>query len=250
MAWPAHGDADPAPPADASRRSVVAAGAAGRAARERLRLDGLRRRRPRRAAAPGRHSGSVFDVCHAGVVLRALLFVHAAVGVGVAFEARSIRRLARARRDRIEHRIAQRAALAADRVRAQSTARRDAARCAMGRCDRTRCACQRRHHGARRLLDDVGHAGRRPVGLGRLRLAGAAFAAALFQWLHLRAKATLPAETAARLAELQSRIRPHFLFNTLNTALALVRLDPPRPKACSRTWPSCSGSRSPTAARP
>jgi two-component system sensor histidine kinase AlgZ len=59
-------------------------------------------------------------------------------------------------------------------------------------------------------------------------LAGAALAAALFQWLHLRAKATLPAETTARLAELQSRIRPHFLFNTLNTALTLVRLDPVR----------------------
>jgi two-component system sensor histidine kinase AlgZ len=38
----------------------------------------------------------------------------------------------------------------------------------------------------------------------------------------------LPADTTARLAELQSRIRPHFLFNTLNTALSLVRLDPPR----------------------
>jgi two-component system sensor histidine kinase AlgZ len=59
-------------------------------------------------------------------------------------------------------------------------------------------------------------------------LAGAALAAVLFQWLNLRAKAALPAETVARLAELQSRIRPHFLFNTLNTALALVRLDPAR----------------------
>jgi two-component system sensor histidine kinase AlgZ len=59
-------------------------------------------------------------------------------------------------------------------------------------------------------------------------LAGGALAATMFQWLHLRAKATLPAETKARLAELQSRIRPHFLFNTLNTALALVRLDPTR----------------------
>jgi two-component system sensor histidine kinase AlgZ len=38
----------------------------------------------------------------------------------------------------------------------------------------------------------------------------------------------LPAATTARLAELQSRIRPHFLFNTLNTAIALVRLDPAR----------------------
>ena len=46
--------------------------------------------------------------------------------------------------------------------------------------------------------------------------------------LRLRAKATVPAETTARLAELQSRIRPHFLFNTLNTALTLVRLDPAR----------------------
>jgi two-component system sensor histidine kinase AlgZ len=50
----------------------------------------------------------------------------------------------------------------------------------------------------------------------------------MFEWLRLRAKATVPAETTARLAELQSRIRPHFLFNTLNTALTLVRLDPPR----------------------
>ena len=29
-----------------------------------------------------------------------------------------------------------------------------------------------------------------------------------------------------RLAELQSRIRPHFLFNTLNSAIALVRAEP------------------------
>jgi len=58
--------------------------------------------------------------------------------------------------------------------------------------------------------------------------AGGALAAMLFQWLRLRAKALLPAETTARLAELQSRIRPHFLFNTLNSALTLVRLDPAR----------------------
>jgi hypothetical protein len=32
----------------------------------------------------------------------------------------------------------------------------------------------------------------------------------------------------ARLAELQSRIRPHFLCNAFNTALALVRVDPGR----------------------
>ena len=47
-------------------------------------------------------------------------------------------------------------------------------------------------------------------------------------WLKHRAHSVLPAQAAARLAELQARIRPHFLFNTLNTAIALVQVDPPR----------------------
>ncbi|MDE2275621.1 MAG: histidine kinase, partial [Burkholderiales bacterium] len=59
-------------------------------------------------------------------------------------------------------------------------------------------------------------------------LAGAAFAAMLWAWLDLRARIWHPANASARLAELQSRIRPHFLFNALNTALALVRVDPER----------------------
>jgi len=59
-------------------------------------------------------------------------------------------------------------------------------------------------------------------------VAGAGLAALMFQWLRMRALAQLPADTTARLAELQSRIRPHFLFNTLNTALSLVRVDPAR----------------------
>jgi two-component system, LytTR family, sensor histidine kinase AlgZ len=33
------------------------------------------------------------------------------------------------------------------------------------------------------------------------------------------------------LSELQSRIRPHFLFNTLNSAIALVRAEPARAEA-------------------
>ena len=57
---------------------------------------------------------------------------------------------------------------------------------------------------------------------------GAAMAGVVMSWLQWREQARIPAETKARLAELQSRIRPHFLFNTLNTALALVRLDPAR----------------------
>jgi two-component system sensor histidine kinase AlgZ len=56
-------------------------------------------------------------------------------------------------------------------------------------------------------------------------LAGAALAAACCAWVDLREQL---ASGCARLAELQSRIRPHFLFNALNTALALVRADPTR----------------------
>lgn len=57
-------------------------------------------------------------------------------------------------------------------------------------------------------------------------VAGAALAAALVAALVLRARGRAPAATAARLSELQSRIRPHFLFNTLNSAIALVRAEP------------------------
>lgn len=59
-------------------------------------------------------------------------------------------------------------------------------------------------------------------------LAGLASAAALLYWLKLRERVQRPADALARLVELQSRIRPHFLFNTLNTAMALVRIDPQR----------------------
>jgi two-component system, LytTR family, sensor histidine kinase AlgZ len=60
---------------------------------------------------------------------------------------------------------------------------------------------------------------------------GASLSSALVFALILRAKARMPADTAARLSELQARIRPHFLFNTLNSAIALVREDPPRAEA-------------------
>ena len=55
---------------------------------------------------------------------------------------------------------------------------------------------------------------------------GAALAWAVWRWLALRAVAAQPVQAHARLAELQSRIRPHFLFNALNTALALVQINP------------------------
>jgi two-component system sensor histidine kinase AlgZ len=57
---------------------------------------------------------------------------------------------------------------------------------------------------------------------------GAMLSALLVAALFLRAKGRTPAATTARLSELQARIRPHFLFNTLNSAIALVREDPAR----------------------
>ena len=55
---------------------------------------------------------------------------------------------------------------------------------------------------------------------------GAGLASMMVAALVLRAKGKTPAATSARLAELQSRIRPHFLFNSLNSAIALVRAEP------------------------
>ncbi|HYP67960.1 MAG TPA: histidine kinase [Thiobacillaceae bacterium] len=50
----------------------------------------------------------------------------------------------------------------------------------------------------------------------------------LLGYFHLRSKALSPAITEARLEALQARIRPHFLFNSLNAVLSLVRSDPRR----------------------
>lgn len=62
-------------------------------------------------------------------------------------------------------------------------------------------------------------------------VAGALLAAGLAAGLYWRARSRLPATTAARLTELQARIRPHFLFNTLNSAIALVRQEPAKAEA-------------------
>ena len=52
--------------------------------------------------------------------------------------------------------------------------------------------------------------------------------AVLLGYFRLRAKALSPAITEARLQALQARIRPHFLFNSINGVLSLVRSDPAR----------------------
>ncbi len=178
---------------------------------------------------PRRQGHSAFDVCHVGVTLRALVFVHGVMAIGLVFGASSV-------------------AVWVGLVAAGSAVALPAVLlwllclCALSRPLHTAslavqwsaaigfgalAAFAAARAVAFVLPDPVS------VGLGGLlgagpALAGGAMGAAMFEWLRLRAQATLPAETAARLAELQSRIRPHFLFNTLNTALTLVQIDPAR----------------------
>lgn len=63
-----------------------------------------------------------------------------------------------------------------------------------------------------------------------LRVLGftAAGTACLLAYFRLFARAWSPALSEARLLALQSRIRPHFLFNSLNAVLSLIRHDPKR----------------------
>jgi two-component system, LytTR family, sensor histidine kinase AlgZ len=50
----------------------------------------------------------------------------------------------------------------------------------------------------------------------------------LIGYFNLRTRALSPALTEARLQALQARIRPHFLFNSLNAVLSLMRAEPRR----------------------
>lgn len=59
-------------------------------------------------------------------------------------------------------------------------------------------------------------------------LVGEAITLALLGYFRLRTQALTPATHEARLQALQARIRPHFLFNTINAVLSIVRADPKR----------------------
>jgi len=54
------------------------------------------------------------------------------------------------------------------------------------------------------------------------------FGIVLQHYLELRTLAFSPALTEARLQALQARIRPHFLYNSLNAVLSLIRTEPRR----------------------
>ena len=67
-----------------------------------------------------------------------------------------------------------------------------------------------------------------PVPPAVAALFGLLLGAGILAYFNLRARALSPAITEARLQALQARIRPHFLFNSLNAVLSLVRSDPRR----------------------
>ena len=54
------------------------------------------------------------------------------------------------------------------------------------------------------------------------------FTTVMLGYFNLRSRALSPAITEARLQALQARIRPHFLFNSINAVLSLVRSQPRR----------------------
>ncbi|MFC5474540.1 sensor histidine kinase [Paraherbaspirillum soli] len=68
-------------------------------------------------------------------------------------------------------------------------------------------------------------------GMPLAALVAALFGIVLQHYFELRAKAFSPVLVEARLQALQARIRPHFLFNSLNAVLSLIRTEPRRAEA-------------------
>ena len=181
---------------------------------------------PLPARKPAVRDALVFDACSVGVVLRAVMFVEVVVCIGAMFgEATLVDWLARtailtggALPGTLVWLIA---ACSLKKLLARLPGNAQyAAGVGLGALSGL-YGCG--------LLALVGFVDRAPwVGSA---FAGALLSALLVAALVLRARARTPANTAARLSELQSRIRPHFLFNTLNSAIALVREEPAKAEA-------------------
>ncbi len=163
----------------------------------------------------------LFDACHVGVVLRAVLFVESVVGVAAMFGAATVldwlTRLSLMTGAALPATLVWLiAACSLKKLLARlSPSLQQAAGVALGAlAGMYGCG----------VLALVGLLD--PAPWLASAASGALLSAMLVAALVLRAKGRTPAATTARLAELQARIRPHFLFNTLNSAIALVRAEP------------------------
>jgi two-component system sensor histidine kinase AlgZ len=171
------------------------------------------------------HDGAAFDVCRGALALRALLAVNGAVLIGVAVAASTWTEALAASGPAVAISLVATLAwlclvcLARRALAPRSSAQRVALLMVLGALLALMAAWPLAGAGLIELSASRSLA---------LPLAGAALALPLALWLEVRERARRPADARARLAELQSRIRPHFLFNTLNTAIALVRSDPAR----------------------
>ena len=163
----------------------------------------------------------VFDACHVGVVLRAVLFVEIVLGVGALYGASTplewLARVSLLTGGALPATLVWLIAACSLKTLLQrlGTNGQFAAGVVLGALAGL-YACA--------MLTLVGVA-EQPPWLASAA-SGALLSAALVAALVMRARGRTPAATTARLTELQSRIRPHFLFNTLNSAIALVREEP------------------------
>ena len=163
----------------------------------------------------------VFDACHVGVVLRAVLFVEIVLGVGAMYGASTLlewlARVSLLTGGALPATLVWLIAACSLKTLLQrlGTNGQFAAGVVLGALAGL-YACA--------MLSLVGVA-EQPPWLASAA-SGALLSAALVAALVMRARGRTPAATTARLTELQSRIRPHFLFNTLNSAIALVREEP------------------------
>jgi len=183
------------------------------------------------AAAGPAHTGDaalraqLFDVCHMGLALRAVLGVQILLSLGIALQASDLQQwlwqLASASFVSMTAVLAWLVLVCAGKhlLARLGSAGRWLVLAALGAL----CASLAWH-----LLNaaagEVGSLFR----FVAVALSGAAVASSLWLWLRSRQRWQRPAAAMAQLVELQSRIRPHFLFNTLNSAIVLVQLDPQR----------------------
>ncbi len=78
-------------------------------------------------------------------------------------------------------------------------------------------------HAAIAVLPD-----RRPIPFAQVAFLALFATGAILAYFDLRARALSPAITEARIQALQARIRPHFLYNSINAVLSLMRSEPRR----------------------